>query len=118
MNELFGNNKKLVIIIQLVIAIGLGLIKLSWGLGFLVGVLVSLLNVYLLEWQIDGMFFHRKFNKLLGILFYTLKSFIWLIPLVVAFFYPYWINIFSTAAGILFYKYLFYFITFTRSDKK
>lgn len=91
-----------------IITIILTILNKSYGLGYALGIVTSVLNLKLLVYQIDQMMFFKKFNAWIGIPLYMLKSFMFVIPMVAAILWPHWINLFAAVAGLLSPKFMFY----------
>ena len=104
MNTLFGPRKKKVLLTALAIGLSLIIWHVSYGVGFALGVAVSLINLMRLESYTEELFHYRKFNSFFGTLFFLFGQMVLLIPFVLAFFYPMWVNVIAAAAGALYFK--------------
>lgn len=108
MNELTQSSTKGYWIAMGIITIILSVINMTYGIGYGLGVLTSVLSLELLVYQIDQMMFFKKFNPWIGIPFYILKSFLFVLPMLAAILWPNWINLFAVVAGLLSPKFIFY----------
>lgn len=108
MKDLFNQNTQWVLISILAFMLILGMLNLSYALGYMMGALTSIFNLEILVHQIDSMLFDRKFNPWLGIPIYILKSLSFMIPLAIALALPKWFNLFAVIVGLLSIKILFY----------
>ncbi len=108
MKELTQSSTKGFWIATGLITLSLTIINISYGIGYGLGIITSLLSLKLLVYQIDQMMFYKKFNAWIGIPFYILKSFLFVIPMVAAILWPNWINLFAAVAGLLSPKLMFY----------
>lgn len=90
------------------IMVSLTIINISYGIGYGLGVLTSIISLKVLIYQIDQMMFFKKFNAWIGIPLYMLKSIMFVLPMVAAILWPNWINLFATVAGLLSPKFMFY----------
>lgn len=104
MITLFGSQQKHILYLALVITLGLLFWHPSMGLGFMVGVLVSAINLVRLEAYTDELFHYRKYNKFFGFLFFMLSQLVLLVPFVLAYFFPQWVNVIAATAGVLYFK--------------
>jgi len=104
MNTLFGNKTKIVYGVGLLIGALMSLYKISFGLGFLSGMLISIINTLLLEyhtWKILKLRVYRSFS---GYLFYLFRSFLLVIPFILALKWPESFNVFTAVLGVLYFK--------------
>lgn len=108
MKELIQNPTKGYLIAFGLITVILSLIKLSYGIGFILGIVFSIININVLISQINQMMFEKKFNPWIGIPLYMLKTFILVIPMFLSVLYPNWINLFAVVGGLLSPKLKFY----------
>lgn len=104
MITLFGSSQKHILYLALVVALGLMFWHPSIGVGFVVGVAASVINLMRLEAYTEELFHYRKYNKFFGFLFFMFSQFVLLVPFVLAYFFPQWVNVVAAAVGVLYLK--------------
>lgn len=104
MSSLFGKKTPYVLISTVLVALVLTVIRLDWGGGFVAGLVFSIINLVRMESFTDDLLHYRSYNKILGYLFFVSGNFILIIPFVLAYFLPQWINVFTVAFGALYLK--------------
>jgi len=104
MTTLFGSQQKHILYLALVITLGLLFWHPSIGVGFLVGVIVSAINLVRFEAFTEELFHYRKYNKFFGFLFFMFSQFVLLVPFALAYFFPQWVNVIAATVGILYFK--------------
>lgn len=104
MSSLFGKKTPHVLISALIVTLVLAVIKLDLGGGFGVGLAFSAINLYRMESFTDDLLHYKSYNKILGYLFFVSGNFILIIPFILAYFFPQWINVFTVAFGALYFK--------------
>ena len=108
MKEFFGQKSPIILILSGVIVLILSLIRLSWGVGFLLGVSVMLVNLLLIQIHVDQLMFTRKTKFLGNFFYYTLANMMLGVPMLISVLYPAKSNLLAAAFGLLFLKYAFY----------
>lgn len=104
MTTLFGSQSKQILYLALVISLGSMFWHPSIGVGFMVGVMASAINLVRLEAYTEELFHDRKYNRFFGFLFFMFSQFVLLIPFALAYFVPQWVNVIAAAAGVLYFK--------------
>lgn len=104
MSSLFGKKTPYVLISAVLVALVLTVIRRDWGGGFVAGLAFSIINLVRMESFTDDLLHYRSYNKILGYLFFVSGNFILIIPFVLAYFLPQWINVFTVAFGALYLK--------------
>jgi hypothetical protein len=104
MRSLFGKKTTPVLLSALGVALVLAVIKIDLGGGFVAGLVFSAINLYRMESFTDDLLHYRSYNKFVGYLFFVSGNFILIVPFVLAYFFPQWINVFTVAFGALYFK--------------
>ncbi len=104
MNALFGSKKNYVVLGGCLIGILLGIVKISFGLGFLTGLAISVLSTILLDLYTKKIMFLRNYRPISGYLFFLSRNLFLLVPFIFALKWPTYFNIFTAIAGILYFK--------------
>jgi hypothetical protein len=104
MNTLFGKQKNYVLLGGILIGIILGFYRINLGLGFIVGFIISIVNMTLLEFYTAKILSQKDYRSFAGYLFYLFRNSLLIIPFVLSLVWPEFINVFSAVAGILYIK--------------
>lgn len=104
MNILFGTKKNLVLLIGALLTLILYFIDKGYGLGFLAGLIISIINTQLIEGYSYRILAVREYRSFPGFLFYLFRSFLLVIPFILTLIWPEYINIFAAVFGILYFK--------------
>jgi len=104
MNVLFGSKKNIVLLGGFLIGTLLGIIKISYGFGFLLGLLISLISTILLDYYTARIISLRHYRPVSGYLFFIFRNLLLVIPFIFALKWPAYFNIFTAVAGILYLK--------------
>ncbi len=114
--ELMGNLKPYLIGV-VIVALALLPLNYSFTLGWLMGNLISVVNIVLRDMFYDRVFRIRHFNGWLYFLYFTIQVSLLALSIVVAIITR-WMNVYTLFIGFLFYKYAFiYFKGFKKVDK-
>ncbi len=108
MKILFGSRTWIVYVSGLSLGLVLTFYRLSWGVGFLIGLLISVLNMFLIESFINRLFAEKIYRPFPGYLLYLLRSSFLFIPFVLALRWPTIVNVFTAVCGILFTKFVLF----------
>lgn len=104
MKHLFGRKTYLVILSGIAVGALLFGYRMSYGLGFLIGLGTSLINTGLISAYVDRVLSSRDYRPFPGILLYLLRSLILMFPFALVLKWPDYINVFCAVAGILYFK--------------
>jgi hypothetical protein len=104
MKTLFGNKTLIILILGISIGFALGVYQLSYGLGFIAGLMVSIMSLTLIESYTDRLLKSREYRPFPGFLLYLLRSLILIVPFALALRWPNLFNVFTGVAGILYFK--------------
>jgi len=104
MKHLFGRKTNLVIVSGIVVGGLLLGYRLSFGIGFLIGLGTSMINTGLISVYVDRVLTSRSYRVFPGILLYVLRSMILMFPFALVLKWPNYVNVFCAVAGILYFK--------------
>lgn len=104
MNILFGNKKNIVLFGGVFITLVLFAFKVEYGLGFFIGMVISMINTWLIEGYSYRILATREYRSFPGFLFYLFRSFLLVIPFILTLIWPQFVNVFAAVSGILYFK--------------
>jgi len=79
-------------------------INKAFGIGFLLGVIISLVNMVLIEIYSHQILSQKEYRSFPGFLFYLFRSFLLVIPFILTLVWPDFVNVFAAVMGILYFK--------------
>lgn len=79
-------------------------INKAYGLGFLIGVIISMVNMFLIEIYSRQILSQQEYRSFPGFLFYLFRSFLLVIPFILTLVWPEFVNVFAAVMGILYFK--------------
>jgi len=82
----------------------MSLYKISFGLGFLSGMLISIINTLLLEYYTWKILSTRDYRAFSGFIFTLFRNFLLMVPFIFSLKWPNAFNIFTAVFGVLYFK--------------
>ena len=108
MKILFAKDSIKIRLLGVMIGCGLIFIDKAYGLGFLVGLVVSEIYLAVLNAFMSNALANQYYGWKSGTLVFVFRNFLLFIPFLLVIFFPTYINVFTAVIGLLFFKICLY----------
>jgi len=108
MKTLFAQDSMKIRILGVLIGCGLLLINRTYGLGFLVGLIISEIYLWVLNAFLANSLSRQVYNWKSGMLIFMARNFLLFIPFILVLVFPTYVNVFAAVTGLIYFKVCIY----------